>query len=186
VNTLTRLSDGRIAGDNTDGPGLVRDLAANHGFDFSDRRVLLLGAGGAAHGVLGELLAAGLGSLTIANRTPEKAVALAQSSRGDVTGCGLADLEGQDFDLIVNATSSGLGGDVPTLPEGVLAAGGWTYDMVYADEPTPFCRWGQGQGAARTLDGLGMLVEQAAESFWLWRGVRPSTAPVIELLRGGA
>jgi shikimate dehydrogenase len=124
--------------------------------------------------------------MTIANRTAEKAVALAQSSGGDVTGCGLADLEGRGFDLILNATSSGLGGGVPALPKGVLAEGGWTYDMVYGDEPTPFCRWGQEQGAARTLDGLGMLVEQAAESFWLWRGLRPSTAPVIEMLRAGA
>lgn len=186
VNTIIVLDGGLLRGDNTDGIGLVRDLVGNHGFEFAGRRVLLLGAGGAAHGVLGELLAAGPGSLTIANRTADKARTLAQAAGGDVAGCGLAELAGRRFDLIINATSSGLDGGVPALPDGVLADGGWTYDMVYADEPTPFCRWGQARGAARALDGLGMLVEQAAESFWLWRGVRPRTAPVIELLRGGA
>jgi len=184
VNTIIVLDDGRLHGDNTDGVGLVRDLADNQGFDFAGKRVLLLGAGGAARGVLGALLDAGPATLTIANRTAHKAVDLARAAGDDrVEGCGLGDLAGRPFDLIVNATSSGRDGGVPALPAGLLAAGGWTYDMVYGDAPTPFCRWGEAQGAARALDGLGMLVEQAAESFRLWRGVRPDTGPVIAALR---
>jgi len=188
VNTLIRLADGRLRGDNTDGVGLVRDLAANQGFDFAGKTVLLLGAGGAARGVLRPLLETGLEHLVIANRTAPKALDLAASSSGlgPVSGCGLDGLAGKRFDLIVNATSAGLAGSVPRLPEGCLALGGWTYDMLYADAPTPFVRWGAERGAAKSLDGLGMLVEQAADSFFLWRGVRPSTAPVIALLRGGS
>jgi len=188
VNTLIALADGRLRGDNTDGVGLVRDLTANHGFDFSRARVLLLGAGGATRGVLRPLLETSLAALTIANRTAGRArelVALvADSSR--VVACGLDNLRERHFDLIINATSAGLGGAVPDIPDDCLTPGGWTYDIFYADQPTAFCRWGQAHGAARTLDGLGMLVEQAAESFWLWRGARPSTAPVIAGLRAGA
>ena len=184
VNTIIVLDDGRLRGDNTDGIGLVRDLRDHHGFDFAGKRLLLLGAGGAARGVLPALVDAGPAALTIANRTPTKAVDLAAAAGGEVGGCGFEALAGRRFDLIINATSSGLGGDVPPLPHGLLAADGWVYDMVYGDAPTPFCRWGRGQGAARALDGLGMLVEQAAESFRLWRGVRPQTAPVIAMLRG--
>jgi shikimate dehydrogenase len=188
VNTLIALADGRLHGDNTDGVGLVRDLAQNHGFDFAGKRVLLLGAGGAARGVLLPLLETGLAEIVIANRTASKALGLAADGAvlGPVTGCGLDGLEGRRFDLIINATSAGLGGGVPTIPDDCLVPGGWTYDMLYADAPTPFRRWGMEHGAACALDGLGMLVEQAAESFYLWRAVRPSTAPVIALLRGGA
>ncbi len=187
VNTLIALPDGRLRGDNTDGAGLVRDLVDNHGFAFAGRRVLLLGAGGAARGVLRPLLETGLGGLIIANRTADKAGELAAlvAALGPVTGCGLDGLAGARFDLIINATSAGLGGEVPPIPDDCLAPGGWAYDMVYGDVPTAFCRWGQGHGAAKALDGLGMLVEQAAESFRLWRGVGPQTAPVIELLRRG-
>jgi shikimate dehydrogenase len=186
VNTLTPLPDGVIAGDNTDGLGLVRDLAVNHGFGFAGRRVLLLGAGGAARGVLRPLLETRLAALVIANRTAARALELAAAAKGlgPVSGCGLKALAGQRFDLIINATSAGLAGEVPPLPEDCLAEGGWTYDMLYGDEPTPFCRWGLARGAALVLDGLGMLVEQAAESFAIWRGVRPDTRPVIALLRG--
>jgi len=186
VNTLILLSDDRLRGDNTDGVGLVRDLAENHGFDFGAKQVLLLGAGGASRGVLRPLLETGLAALVIANRTAAKALDLAAATREDrVRGCGLDKLAGQHFDLIINATSAGLDGNVPEIPHDCLAGGGWTYDMLYGDRPTPFLRWGREQGAARALDGLGMLVEQAAESFFLWRGVRPATAPVIALLRGG-
>lgn len=187
VNTLTRQSDGRIAGDNTDGPGLVRDLEVNHGFDFSGRRVLLLGAGGASRGVLRPLLETGLAALTVANRTPGRALRLAADAAalGPVDGCGLTDLAGRRFDLIINGTSAGLDGEVPRIPDDCLASGGWTYDMLYGDTPTPFCRWGAEHDAACALDGLGMLVEQAAESFRIWRGVRPETAPVIAALREG-
>ena len=187
VNTLTVLTGGRLRGDNTDGVGLIRDLAVNHGFEFQGARVLLLGAGGAARGVLFPLLATGLSSLTLANRTAIKArelVAVVEDTR--IAAGGLEDLAGYQFDLIINATAAGLDGAVPDLPADCLAPGGWTYDMLYGDQPTPFRRWGQARGAAQALDGLGMLVEQAAESFWLWRQVRPSTAPVIQWLRAGA
>jgi shikimate dehydrogenase len=191
VNTLIPLADGRLRGDNTDGVGLVRDLEANNGFSFKGKRILLLGAGGASRGVLRPLLETGPKGLVIANRTASKALDLAESvaALGPVRGCGLSDLGAivsGGFDLIVNGTSAGLSGAVPDLPEGALAPGGWTYDMLYGDGPTAFCRWGASQGAVRALDGLGMLVEQAAESFWLWRGLRPETAPVIALLRGHA
>jgi shikimate dehydrogenase len=187
VNTLTALDDGRLRGDNTDGVGLVRDLTENHGFSFRGARVLLLGAGGASRGVIGPLLGTGLAALTIANRTAPKALGLAAAAagRGPVDGCGLDALAGRRFELIVNATSAGLGGSAPPIPHDCLVPGGWAYDMLYGDGTSAFRRWGTGHGAGRVLDGLGMLVEQAAESFFLWRGVRPSTGPVLAQLRGG-
>jgi shikimate dehydrogenase len=187
VNTLSVSDGGLLHGDNTDGVGLVRDLADNHGFSFAGRSVLLVGAGGAARGVVLPLLETGIAVLTIANRTPDKAVALADSVRnhGRVNGCGLNALWEQRFDLIINATSAGLAGTVPELPPRCLADLGWVYDMFYGPELTPFCRWGREQGAKRALDGLGMLVEQAAESFLIWRGLRPDTAQVINALRAG-
>ena len=185
VNTLIVLGDGRLRGDNTDGAGLVRDLTVNHGFLVSGARILLLGAGGASRGVAGPLLDQGPEHLTIANRTPVKAeiLSLSLQSQGSIDGCGLDDLAGRRFDLIINGTASGLTGQVPDIPDNLLVPGGWTYDMMYASEPTAFVRWGRARGAGKALDGLGMLVEQAAESFFLWRGIRPETAPVIELLR---
>jgi shikimate dehydrogenase len=183
VNTIIVDSAGQLRGENTDGIGLVRDLTANHGFSMAGKRVLMLGAGGAARGVLRPLLETGLEQLTIANRTASKALELADAIGGPVRGCGLDALAAGAFDLIINATSSGLQGSVPAIPDSCLARSGWVYDMLYADEPTPFCRWGEAHGAGRMLDGLGMLVEQAAESFWMWRGVRPDTAPVIANLR---
>ncbi len=186
VNTLIPLADGRLRGDNTDGAGLVRDLSINHGYLLSGCRILLLGAGGASKGVAQPLLECGPEQLVIANRTADKARRLAAAliPLGSVQGCGLDELEGRQFDLIINGTAAGLRGEVPPLPNAVLASGGWTYDMMYGNEPTAFMRWGQQQRAAKALDGLGMLVEQAAESFFLWRGVRPETAPVIAQLRG--
>jgi len=185
VNTLILLQDGRLRGDNTDGVGLVRDLTANHGVALKGRRVLLLGAGGASRGVLRPLLEEQPAQLTIANRTASKAVDLAAELSGPlpVSGCGLDELAGQQFDLIINGTASGLSGEAPAIPDDCLTPGGVTYDMMYATEPTAFVRWGRAHGANLALDGLGMLVEQAAESFRLWRGVRPETAPVIQLLR---
>lgn len=185
VNTLLPLADGRLRGENTDGIGLVRDLAVNQGFVFAGASILLLGAGGAARGVLRPLLETGPGTLCLANRTAAKAEALAAAGAdwGPVEGGGFERLAGRRFDLILNATSAGIDGRLPALPPGCLAPGGWTYDLFYGSVPTPFCRWGATQGAARVLDGLGMLVEQAAESFFLWRGLRPSTAPVIRHLR---
>ncbi|NMQ20196.1 shikimate dehydrogenase [Candidatus Competibacter phosphatis] len=184
VNTLVFDATG-VRGDNTDGPGLVRDLTGNHGCPLADKKILLLGAGGAARGVLQPLLAERPAQLVIANRTVAKAVELTLrfSDLGRVSGCGFADLAGRRFDLIVNATAAGLHDAVPPLPDGVLATDGWCYDLMYGKEPTAFVRWGWAQGAVHSLDGLGMLVEQAAESFHLWRGVWPETKPVIEALR---
>ncbi len=184
VNTLIRLQDDRLRGDNTDGIGLVRDLTANHGVELKGRRILLLGAGGASRGVVRPLLEAGPKRLVIANRTAAKAAQLAAETAaiGPVTGCGLDAIHAERFDLIINGTAAGLDGQIPALPADALEPGGATYDMMYADAPTAFVRWGQERGASLALDGLGMLVEQAAESFFLWRGVRPDTAPVIRRL----
>jgi len=182
VNTLMVGRDGRLYGDTTDGVGLVRDLEA-HAAPLRGARVLLLGAGGASRGVIEPLLEAGAGSLTIANRTVAKAEELAAlfAGNGKVSGCGFGDVAGP-FDLVINATSASLTGDLPPLPDDLFAADGLAYDMMYAAEPTVFLRWAAERGA-RTVDGLGMLIEQAAESFWLWRQVRPETAPLREILR---
>jgi shikimate dehydrogenase len=185
VNTLILLPDGRLRGDNTDGVGLVRDLTDNHGCPLADADILLLGAGGASRGVLRPLLEARPQTLLIANRTASKAVELAAEveSLGPAQGCGLDVLAGQHFDLIINGTSAGLKGGLPDIPDGILKPGGQIYDMMYGNEPTAFVGWGLAQGASQAMDGLGMLVEQAAESFFLWRGVRPDTGPVIRMLR---
>jgi shikimate dehydrogenase len=185
VNTLILQPDGRLLGDNTDGVGLVNDLTRNHGCHLAGAKILLLGAGGATRGVLRPLLDAAPGQLTIANRTAAKAVALAAecASLGAISGCGLDRLAGQKFDLIINGTAAGLAGAVPDIPDSILRPGGWTYDMMYGDAPTAFVRWGNAHGAGKSLDGLGMLVEQAAESFFLWRGVRPDSVTVISRLR---
>jgi shikimate dehydrogenase len=184
VNTLSFGSSG-VQGDNTDGPGLVRDLTLNHRYPLAEKRILLLGAGGAARGILQPLLAEKPAQLVIANRTAEKALGLALrfNDLGRVSACGFAELAERRFDLIINATAAGLDDAVPPLPDDVLAAEGWCYDLMYGREPTAFVRWGREHGAAQSLDGLGMLVEQAAEAFHLWRGVWPDTAPVIKALR---
>ncbi len=188
VNTIW-FEDHGAHGDVTDGAGLVHDLVVNHGAILEGRRILLLGAGGAARGVLGPLLDARPARLVVANRTADRARALARAfaADGPVHGGGLDALGAEGaFDLIINATSASLAGEMPPLPDTVLGPATWCYDMVYGDAPTVFMEWARGRGAALALDGLGMLVEQAAESFALWRGVRPQTAPVIAALRGGA
>jgi shikimate dehydrogenase len=187
VNTLIVLGGGRLRGDNTDGVGLVRDLCCNHRFMLEGARVLLLGAGGATRGVLRPLLAERPALLVIGNRTAERAVALAASvaDGAAVEGCGFPALAGRRFDLVINGTAAGLHGEVPPIPDDCLGEGAWVYDMMYGSEPTAFVRWGLAHGAAKALDGLGMLVEQAAESFFLWRGLYPDTGPVIEVLRRG-
>ncbi|MEE9358375.1 shikimate dehydrogenase [Candidatus Vondammii sp. HM_W22] len=184
ANTLILLSDGRIRGDNTDGVGLIRDLMTNHGFPLRSSHILLLGAGGASRGVIRPLLDENPASLVVANRTASKAVALAceLGENGETEGCGLDDLADRQFDLIINATAAGLDGKVPAIPDTLLTTRGWTYDMMYGNEPTAFVRWGLERGAAKSLDGRGMLVEQAAESFFLWRGMMPDTAPMIQAL----
>lgn len=187
VNTLVARNDG-LYGDNTDGIGLVRDLGCNHRLQLHGARILLLGAGGAVRGVLRPLLAEAPARLLIANRTADKAEMLAEeaasSAVNPVQGCGLDAIGDQQFDLIINGTAAGLKARVPEIPDSCLAQGGTTYDMLYASEATAFQIWGREHGAALALDGLGMLVEQAAESFSLWRGVMPDTAPVIASLRG--
>ena len=185
VNTLILLSDGKLRGENTDGIGLVRDIELNHGIELKDLRVLMLGAGGASRGVVRPLLHCEPAGLTIANRTADKAIKMVQQlpSTDLVYGCGLDQLAGKQFDLIINATSAGLTDEVPQIPDDIVAAGGCCYDMMYGLEPTAFVRWGLKQGATKCLDGLGMLVEQAAESFYLWRSMRPNTKPVIQALR---
>lgn len=190
VNTLKRLPDGRREGDNTDGAGLVRDLGVNLGLTPGGRSILLLGAGGAGRGALGPLLAARPARVVVANRTAARAVELAHrfADRGAVTGIGLDTLSDHaPFDLVVNATSASLSGAVPALPDTALfTPEGLAYDMAYGDEPTAFQNWARAHGAARTSDGLGMLVEQAAESFRIWRGIRPDTAPVLRAFRSSA
>lgn len=185
VNTLVLEQSGKHFGDNTDGAGLVRDLLRNHGSTLQKKRLLLVGAGGAARGVIEPLLLEKPSLLVIANRTAEKAVELARlfCDLGHTEGCGLDDVAGQPFDLIINATAASLAGQVPALPDSVVSTDSWCYDMMYGDKPTAFMDWARQRGAARCLDGLGMLLEQAAESFYLWRGVRPDTRPVIEEMR---
>lgn len=178
VNTLVIGED--IFGDTTDGPGLVADLTRNLGLALSGKTVLLLGAGGAARGVAGSLLDAGVARLVIANRTVARARSLAARFPGSVA-CGFDELGAERFDIVVNATSSGLAGEALPLPRSLMAEGVLAYDMVYGRE-TPFLQSARAAGA-RASDGLGMLVEQAAESFLLWRGVRPETRSVLERLR---
>lgn len=184
VNTLW-FSHRKIHGDTTDGAGLVRDILQNHRGEFAQQRVLILGAGGAVRGVLEPILAEKPSCCVIANRTVAKAQELADifAPLGTVIGCAYQTLQGQHFDLVINGTSASLQGELPPLPADLLAKDAWCYDMMYAKTATIFMRWAQQHGAVRTLDGLGMLVEQAAESFFIWRGVRPETATVIQQLR---
>ncbi|TRX00649.1 shikimate dehydrogenase [Candidatus Methylobacter oryzae] len=184
VNTLALQADGSILGDNTDGIGLVTDLLNNHAIPLLGMRILILGAGGASRGIIGPIIEQSPQTLVIANRTADKASQLADEfhRQGPITGYGYETLENKQFDLILNATSASLSGQLPPLPAGLLASGGNCYDLAYGNEPTAFVRWGLENHAAKSLDGLGMLVEQAAEAFFIWRGVRPKTQPVIELL----
>jgi shikimate dehydrogenase len=189
ANTLKFDADSIFA-DNTDGVGLLRDLEVNLRFPLAGRRILLMGAGGAVQGTLGPLIAARPALLVIANRTLDKAQRLAArfgtaaaASGTRLQASGYETLAGRGFDLVVNGTSASLHGALPELPGGVFAIGALAYDMLYGNGPTPFLQRAQGQGAARLADGIGMLVEQAAESFLIWRGVRPHTAPVIAQLK---
>ena len=184
ANTLRFDGDG-IFGDNTDGAGLTRDIEHNCGFGIAGKRVLLLGAGGAARGVLLPLIERRPAAVVIANRTFDKAEALARhfSRWGFCAARRYDELGAAAYDLVINATAASVAGELPPLPEGVFAAGALAYDMMYGDKAKPFLTRAGAQGAARAVDGLGMLVEQAAESFFVWREVRPQTAPVIAALR---
>ena len=183
VNTLALQDDGRLLGDNTDGPGLVADIRDRLGWTIAGKKLLILGAGGATRGTLLPLLNEGPARLHIANRTPSKARQLAEdfAAYGHVSASGLDDIPGA-FDLIINASAAGLSGERPQIDVAVVGQGCCAYDMVYGAEPTAFMRWAADLGAS-TADGLGMLVGQAAESFALWRGVRPQVAPVLAMLR---
>jgi shikimate dehydrogenase len=185
VNTLWFDEQGQCCAENTDGVGLVRDLTDNHAYQIAGKRLLILGAGGAVRGVLEPLLKAAPQNCVIANRTVSKAEALAElfSGHGNIKASSYEALQGQSFDLIINGTSASLQGKLPPLPEGLLNKGGWCYDMMYANTATTFMQWAKAQGATGVLDGLGMLVEQAAESFYIWRGIRPETGAVIRKLR---
>ncbi|GAB3680667.1 shikimate dehydrogenase [Salinisphaera aquimarina] len=184
VNTLARQGDGRILGDNTDGAGLLHDLNDRLLVDIRDARILILGAGGAVRGVIPVLLDRQPAALRVLNRTPDKATQLAThfADLGPVSGGGLDEASG-GWDIVINAISAGLAGEMPPLADTLVADAIAAYDMIYADAPTPFMRWARAAGVTRCSDGLGMLVEQAAESFAVWRGIRPATEPVIRALR---
>jgi shikimate dehydrogenase len=185
VNTLAIQRDNRILGDNTDGAGLVHDLRDNLSMNLAGRRVLIVGAGGATRGVVAPLLVLRPAELVIANRTADRAHAFAADFKdlGAVRGCGFDDLGEQAYDVVINATSASLAGEVPAIPASVMKSESLCYDMAYSKGDTPFVKWAKNHGCARAVQGWGMLVEQAAESFQLWRGVRPQTRPVLEALR---
>jgi shikimate dehydrogenase len=184
VNTLMLREDHVLVGDNTDGHGLVTDLRKNLGMTLTNERILILGAGGATRGVIEPLLELGPTELLIANRSPERAVNLASlfSDLGAIRGCGFEDVGDEPFDLVINATAAGLSGSVPNVDSAIIASHTVCYDMSYSKASTPFVSWSIEQGCARAHKGWGMLVEQAAESFTLWRGVRPDTEPVLAVL----
>jgi shikimate dehydrogenase len=180
VNTVTIAIDGRLDGDNTDGVGLLTDLTENLDVSLRDARVLLLGAGGATRGIVPALLGSGPRDLTIANRTIDRAQGLVEffSRLGDIEACRFEQLAGRHFDLVINATSAGLNGTVPPFPSSMLTPETVCYDLSYAMTDTPFVSWARGHGVRKAHQGWGMLVEQAAEAFFIWRGVRPDTGPV--------
>ena len=182
VNTLVKQKDGSILGDNTDGVGLVNDLMSNHGIELNGKRILILGAGGATRGILYPLLDQQPDCLVVANRTVEKALTLADEFNHSFESSSYDDLKDKQFDIIINATSASLTNELPPLSENLLAKNGVCYDLFYSDQPTAFVCWGNLHNASKSLDGLGMLVEQAAEAFSLWRDVRPDTKAVIDLL----
>jgi shikimate dehydrogenase len=185
VNTLMLQQDGSLYGDTTDGVGLVSDLLINHHIQIKDKDILIIGAGGAVRGVLEALLEQKPAALSIANRTRQKAVQLADDFKdlGNIKGSGLDELENTSFDIVINGTSASLQGELPPLPGSIFKPHSCSYDMMYAAQATPFMQWSTDNGAMHVFDGLGMLVEQAAESFYLWRGIKPETRDVIKQIR---
>ena len=184
VNTLMKGKDGRLYGDNTDGVGLVRDMTHNLGWTLEGKRILVVGAGGAVRGVLGTLLAQNPSQLWVANRTPSKAQNLANIFRayGNIDALRFEEIAAQSVDIIINGSSSSLKGELPPLAEGILAQGACAYDMAYGKTELPFLVWAKAQQAI-VSDGLGMLVEQAAESFFIWREIRVESASLLAELR---
>ncbi|MEJ2274697.1 MAG: shikimate dehydrogenase [Woeseiaceae bacterium] len=185
VNTIA-FRGGEIHGDNTDGIGLLRDLAVNHDFTIEGSNILILGAGGATRGIVGPLLEMQPASLRIANRTIDKAEAIVQqySTSGPVSACRFNMIPvSDDYDLVINATSAAVKGETPPYPAAAISRNTFCYDLSYGLRPTPFSAWAREQGADRSVMGWGMLVEQAAESFFIWRGTRPDTAPVLKQMK---
>lgn len=184
VNTITKLKNGTLEGDNTDGIGLIADLRDNLKFELIDSSILILGAGGASRGILPPLLEQIPAEIIIANRTLDKAVGLASAfaDLGNLHACNFDDLEGRRFHLIINATSAGLHGEVPPFPASIIGPDTVCYDLSYSMRDTPFISWAKKHGCKRAYQGWGMLVEQAAESFAIWRGVRPETGRVRKQL----
>ena len=184
ANTLV-FRDNEIFADSTDGPGLIQDITNNHSYSLRQKNILILGAGGVVKCITGPLLAQAPARVIVANRTPEKAAAIAKQfeMQGEIDGVGLHDIPEAPFDLIINATSASVSGQVPNISNALVGKRTWCYDLFYSDEPTAFLQWAAHQGAEECIDGLGMLVEQAAVAFYLWRGVYPETKPVIELLK---
>ncbi len=187
VNTICVQSDGHVLGDNTDGEGLVRDLKDNLGAKLRGASVLMIGAGGAARGVITPLFEAGIARLVLLNRTPARAQALAQRFTDfTIQSGGLETVPDAPVSVVINATAGGLTGERPQIDPKWLDAQSFCYDMVYGPAARPFLDWAEARGVARSADGLGMLVEQAAAAFAMWRGQRPETGPVIEALRVAA
>ncbi|MBE9568182.1 MAG: shikimate dehydrogenase [Proteobacteria bacterium] len=190
VNTLKLEKDGHLFGDTTDGAGLVQDLIRNHQVSIKGKSILIIGAGGAVRGILQAFLEQDPDSILIANRTAKKAIQLAndfsdlgQIHNSTIEGCGLNELENRHFDIVINGTSASLQGELPPIPDSIFNENACSYDMMYATQDTVFMKWSAENGATEVYDGLGMLVEQAAESFYIWRGVKPETAPVIQSIR---
>lgn len=186
ANTLVVHADGSVEGDNTDGAGLVTDLRQNLRMRLAGKRILILGAGGSTRGIVPALLDAKPRDIMVANRTAERSQELARDFRmlGRVLAAQFQELGGQRFDLVINATSAGLKGEVPPFPPSILGPETLCYDLSYAMQDTPFVAWARDNGAGRVCQGWGMLVEQAAESFFIWRGVRPDTKPILARLPG--
>jgi shikimate dehydrogenase len=184
VNTLSFVEN-EICGENTDGVGLVRDILQNHQCQMKGKRILIVGAGGAVRGVLAPILAEEPAELVLANRTVSKAQTLADHFQdyGKIQPCGFELLDDRPFDLVINGSSASLSGQLPPLPPTCIASHSGCYDMMYGAKQTVFNSWAAQQGAAKVMDGLGMLVEQAAEAFFIWRDVRPATGPVIKAIR---
>lgn len=185
VNTLKLEVDGKLYGDTTDGTGLVRDLLQNHHIELQEKSILIIGAGGAVRGIIETLLEQQPSEVLITNRTSNKAVQLAKdfSDLGEITGCGLNQTASRNFDIIINGTSASLHGDLPALPDSIFHIQSCCYDMMYAAQPTVFMQWAKNNNAKLIFDGLGMLVEQAAESFYIWRNVKVETSSVIKQIR---
>jgi shikimate dehydrogenase len=183
VNTISFLDQGRLRGDNTDGLGFMRDLNANHEQPVGGQRILILGAGGAARGILRPLIDAGPLALVLANRTVERAEKMIAEFDSETTlaACSFEALgELNAFDIVINATSAGLHGEKPPFPTSCIGPDSFCYDLAYSLKDTPFMEWATSNGAGKAVQGWGMLVEQAAESVFIWRGVRPDTAAILD------